>query len=341
MHRRNFIRSGLLFSASYKLLPAFTGTLQENAFIMTVNGPIPAGEMGFALTHEHVLVDFIGADKIQPNRYNADEAFNKALPYLKDAVTNGCKTIVECTPSYLGRNVQLLQRLSKETGLNIVTNTGYYGAAGEKFIPEHAYIETAEQIAAKWIKEYNEGIDETGIKPGFIKSGVDVYPLSAMQQKLVEAASVTHLATGLTVAIHTGNGDAAMEELHILKSKGIKPEAWIWVHAQNEKNREYHYKVAREGGWLSFDGLNAEYVDAYIQFLTDMKSTGLLNKVLISHDAGWYHVGEKDGGNYRGYSAVFNELLPTLRSKGFTNEDIEQVFVINPLEAFSIGIKKL
>jgi len=341
MYRRNFIRSGLLLSASYTLLPVLAGATQNNAFSMTVNGAIPTGEMGFTLTHEHVLVDFIGADKIKPGRYNADDVFSKALPYLKDAVAKGCKTLVECTPCYLGRDVQLLQRLSKETGLHIITNTGYYGAAGEKFIPRHAYTETAEQIAAGWIKEYAEGIDRTGIKPGFIKTGVDNYPLSAVQEKLVEAAAITHLATGLTVAIHTGNGDAAMEKMRIIKSKGVKPEAWIWVHAQNEKRRDYHYKAAKEGGWVSFDGVNPVSVTEHANFLHDMKKAGLLHKVLISHDAGWYHVGEPGGGEYRNYSTVFNELLPAMRNANFSDKEIEQVFVRNPANAFAVSIKKL
>lgn len=341
MQRRNFIRSGLLLSVSYTLLPGFNSIAHDDHFIMTVNGSIPASQMGFTLSHEHVLVDFIGADKIQAGRYNAEDAFHRALPFLQEAIENGCKTLVECTPGYLGRDVRLLQKFSKASGLHIITNTGYYGAAKEKFIPQHAYKETAEQIAGHWVKEFEEGIDGTNIKPGFIKSGVDEYPLSAVQQKLVEAAALTHLATGLTFAIHTGNGAAAMEEIRILKSKGVHPSAWIWVHAQNEKNRDLHYEAAREGGWVSFDGLNAESTDEYVQFLKDMRSADLLNKVLISHDAGWYHVGETNGGDYRDYTAIFKALLPTLRNSGFTELEIQQVFVGNPAKAFTISVRKL
>lgn len=70
MQRRNFIRSGLLLSVSYTLLPGFNSIAYDDHFIMTVNGSIPASQMGFTLSHEHVLVDFIGADKIQAGRYN-------------------------------------------------------------------------------------------------------------------------------------------------------------------------------------------------------------------------------------------------------------------------------
>lgn len=339
MQRRQFIHAGLLVSA-YSFLQSFTHK-NDPAFIITVTGKIPAEDMGFSLAHEHVLVDFIGADKIIPGRYDEQEAFEKALPSLNEVSKYGGRTFVECTPNYLGRDVKLLQRLSNATGIQVITNTGYYGAAKEKFIPGHARTQTAQEVAAIWIKEYKEGIDGSGIKPGFIKTGVDDYPLSAVQQKLVEAAAITHLATGLTIAIHTGNGEAAMEELRILKAKKVAPAAWIWVHAQNEKDRSYHYKIAQEGGWISFDGLSKESLTAYIQFLSDMKQRGLSDKVLISHDAGWYHVGEPGGGEFRSYNSIFNDLLPAMRNAAFSEQDIEQVFVSNPMQAFTIRVREL
>ena len=193
--------------------------------IMTVNGELPAAQLGFSLSHEHVLVDFIGAGKTDPSRYDVAEVYNKAFPVVLAAKAKGCKTLMECTPAYLGRDVKLLRQLSKASELNILTNTGYYGAAGEKYLPSHAYKETANEVAARWISEWKNGIDGSGIRPGFIKSGVDKLPLSEVQQKMVEAAAITHLETGLTFGIHTGDGPAAMEEMRIFGSRGVAASA--------------------------------------------------------------------------------------------------------------------
>src|SRR4030095_8338607 len=100
--------------------------------------------------------------------------------------------------------------------------------AKDKYLPQHAYSETSEQLAARWIVEWENGIDGTGIKPGLIKSGVDKAPLSEVQQKIIDATALAHLATGLTIGIHTGNGDAANEELKILERRGVAPSARIW-----------------------------------------------------------------------------------------------------------------
>ena len=99
--------------------------------IHTVRGPIDVGQMGVTLVHEHVLVDFVGAEKVSRSRYDADEAFRTILPHLQELQARGCRTLLECTPAYLGRDPLLLRRLSEASGLHIVTNTGYYGA-GER-----------------------------------------------------------------------------------------------------------------------------------------------------------------------------------------------------------------
>jgi len=69
------------------------------------------------------LVDFIGADRINVSRWNRDEVVRKVLPFLLEAKQAGVKSVFDCTPNFLGRDVVLLQMLTEQSGLNIVTNT--------------------------------------------------------------------------------------------------------------------------------------------------------------------------------------------------------------------------
>ncbi len=304
--------------------------------VMTVNGPVHPGDLQFTLSHEHIMVDFIGAEKVSRDRYNTEEVFNTALPILQDVKKKGCLTFIDCTPAYLGRDVQLLHRLSKATGLHIITNTGCYGAAREKYLPGYIYTETAEQIASRWIIE-SSGIDGTEIRPGFIKTGVDKAPLTAAQRKVIDAAAITHLATGLTIGVHTGNGDAAKEQLEILRSRGVSPSARIWIHAQNEGNNRYHIDAARQGSWISFDGVNPESKEAHIAYLKALKTEKLLDHVLVSQDSGWYHVGEPRGGDYKNYNYILTDFIPALRQQGFTKGEINTLFIRNPGQAFTLS----
>src|SRR5436190_659124 len=92
--------------------------------VPTVLGPTTPGRLGLTLMHEHVMVDFIGADQVSRSRYSSDEVFRVALPKLVDLRKAGCRTLVECTPAYLGRDAELLARLSAASRLHILTNTG-------------------------------------------------------------------------------------------------------------------------------------------------------------------------------------------------------------------------
>ena len=304
--------------------------------VETVTGTVPSDRLGVTLVHEHVLVDFVGASEVSPARYDRDAAFRKALPYLKQAHALGCRTLVECTPAYLGRDPLLLKRLSDATGLNILTNTGYYGAANDKFVPAHAWTESAEQLAARWIAEARTGIDGTGIKPAFMKIGVDPGPLSDIDAKLVAAAARTHLVIGLPVWSHTGDGPAALAQVTLLKREGVPLRAFVWVHAQNERDPAVHLRVAEEGAWISFDGLSGDNVEQYADLVTAMRAAGRLDRVLLSHDAGWYHVGEPDGGTYRPHDTLFTTLVPRLRTRGFTQPEIQQLLVENPRRALTV-----
>jgi len=307
--------------------------------VLTVGGPVAADRLAVTLPHEHVLVDFIGADKVSRERYEPNEVFEVVLPHLKRASELGCRTLVECTPAYLGRDPSLLKRLSEASGLQIVTNTGYYGAGRGKFLPAHALTETSEQLAARWIEEWRNGIEGTGVRPGFVKIGVDAGPLSTMGRKLVQAAARTHRATGLTIASHTGDGTAALEELALLSEEGLDTSAFIWVHAQNESNSAVHARAAQRGAWLSFDGVSPRTIERHVGAVRAMKERGMLARVLISHDAGWYHVGEPRGGTFRPFETLFTQFIPALQGAGVSDAEIGQMTIINPREAFAIRVR--
>jgi phosphotriesterase-related protein len=295
--------------------------------IQTVTGSIRPDRLGTTLMHEHVIVDFGGTGK-----YDPEEVFAVALPHLKELRAAGCRTLVEPTPEHIGRDAAILRRLARASGLQIVCATGIYGAANHKFIPPFAPAETAEQLAARYEAEFRKGIGSTGIRPGIIKTGVNKAPLPEIERKLVRAAALAAKATGLHVASHTGSGAAALEQLDLLASAGVPASSFIWVHAQNEKNHDLHFQVARTGAWVEFDGLREASLDWHLECVRAMKGARLLGRTLVSHDAGWYHVGEPQGGNYRGYTLLFREFLPRL---AFSPPDAYQLLVGNPRAALS------
>ncbi|MBV6442947.1 MAG: Phosphotriesterase homology protein [Saprospiraceae bacterium] len=325
------------------------GEKSRQPAIMTVSGIVPADQMGKALIHEHVFLDWTGADSIRPELWDNAAAFLVTLPKLREMKAFGVETFFECTPNYLGRNPALLRRLADSTGLRIVTNTGYYGAVRNKYLPAHAFTETPEQLAGRWVREYEKGLNDSGIRPGFIKIGVDGDSvLSPLHRKLVQAAALTHLRTGLTIVAHTGPDAPAVQEANILESMGVRLDAWVWTHAQGGTSAQ-HVALARRGAWISLDGLgwvapengDSSGLKKYVQQIVYLKDQGLLHRTLISHDAGWYTHGQPGGGRFQPYTNIFTMLIPALKKQGFTTRDIEQLLVKNPQEAFTIRVRRM
>ncbi|HSB14075.1 MAG TPA: hypothetical protein VLE22_06425 [Bryobacteraceae bacterium] len=282
---------------------------------------------GSVLVHEHVLVDFVGADRIKRGRYDPNEVFRAARPKLEEVKQFGCRRLLECTPDFLGRDARLMKRLADATGVEIWINTGIYGAGNYRYVPPFAKQETAEKLARRWIQEAQKGVH--GVRPRFIKTGVNKAPLQELDRKLVKAAAITSWETGLPIASHTGDGAAALEQLEILTAQKVAPRKFIWVHAQNEKDHSAHERVARAGAWVELDGIGPKSVDWHLECVRYLEVRDLLGRVLISQDAGWYHVGERGGGDYRGYTFIYTDFLPKLDP-----EFAWRLMVENPVNAF-------
>jgi len=336
--KNKIIENRIKYLIFFPVLILHLSCRHDQDIIMTVKGPINPAEMGVTLSHEHVMVDWIGADSTGPQRWDRGTVIRTVLPYLKDLRILGCATFIDCTPPFLGRDVHILKALSDSSGMHILTATGYYGAHQDKFIPSKAKTETAGEIAGHWISEWEEGIENTGIKPGIIKIGVnDTDTLPEMHQKLVRAAAIAHLATGLTIVSHTGPGRSILQQVKILKEEGVAPSALVWAHAQRG-TQELQLEAARKGVWISLDNVNdnPETIAEYVGMIRTMKENNLLHKVLLSHDAGWYDVKGLLGNKFRPYTTIFASLVPALKQEGFTEQDIHQLLIVNPKDAFTV-----
>jgi phosphotriesterase-related protein len=300
--------------------------------IMTVAGPISPQEMGLCLPHEHVMSTFGDAPARYPT-YDLPRLLSIVIPYLDKLKTLGCRTLLDCTAAYFGRHPELLRQISQDSGMQIITNTGYYSAAQDYYVPEHAHHETAPQIAARWTREFFDGIDETGIRPGFIKTAVDDGDFSELDKKLVRAAILTHRQTGLAIQTHTGNNlEAAQGILRLFYEEGISASAWVWVHAHNVRETEQLIDAARKGAWISLDGLSEGTASFILLTLQKLKAARLLDKAMLSHDGDSYCAGA-----FRPYEYIFTDFLPLLERSGFSPQEVRLLTVENPARAFTLS----
>lgn len=299
----------------------------------TVTGNLNAKELGVTLMHEHILCDSAGADYINSSSYNLEHIVDTMVPYLKLLKEAGCDTLVDSTPPGEGRAVKVLKECSIQSGLNIITNTGtFYGSGVSKEIKEG----NIEEIVHIWEKEYNEGIDGTWIKPGFIKIALDDGNISLLQEKILRAACRLSIKTKLAIQCHAVLSETVLQATPILKEEGLDFSKFIWAHADSQCNVPIMVELAKQGMWIELDSIGSIPYEKHIDLLKELIQKGIINNLLISQDTGWYQIGESRGGRIRPYHKILTEFIPMCFERGLNQEEINRIMITNPATCLSI-----
>lgn len=300
--------------------------------IQTVKGIINANEIGITLMHEHIICDSIGADYIDNTNYEVEHIVKTMVPYLKKLKEAGCGTLVDSTPPGEGRTVKILKECSMQTGLNIITNTGsFYGKGVSKEIKEN----DIEEIVQIWEKEYIEGIEGTRIKPGFLKIALDDGSISLLQEKILRAASRTSLKTNLSIQCHAILSETVLQATSILKEEGVDFSKFIWAHADSECNIPTMVELGKQGMWIEIDSIGSMPYEKHIDLLKVLIEKGVIDRLLISQDTGWYNIGESGGGNIKPYHKILTEFIPMCYKRGL-KEEIHTIQTSNPARCLDI-----
>jgi phosphotriesterase-related protein len=307
--------------------------------IQTVTGPVPLESFGVILPHEHVFTDLRGP--LAPGYASADpEAVVRLiLPFLESAYAAGISAMAECSTVGVGRNVPVLRRLAAASPMKLIAPTGVYR---EAFNPPSLRNLGAETLADMWVRDLADGIDGSEVRAGFIKIAVSDDGPSLLEERNLKAAALASQRTGAVVASHTIGGGTVRREIAVLEAAGLDLRRFIWVHAQAEPDQSIHLDVARRGAYVEFDtvgGLPGQSWMPQVDYTLALVAAGLADRILLSHDAGWYDPGQPDGvpeGGVRGYTPLMEEFVPALRARGLQEAVVRLITVTNPVRAFAL-----
>ncbi len=305
---------------------------------ITTQGPLLAEGLGVILPHEHILTDLRGPTVSGYGQANPADVVRVMKPLLVEARQKEVGVLFECSGIGVGRNVAIIARVSQESGLPVVVPTGVYGR--DSFAPPEHQRMTEDQLTALFVEELTEGIEGTGIRAGFIKIATGSGPMTALEEKFLRAAGRAASQTGAAIASHTPASSNASRQVAILES--IDPAIrFIWVHAQSENNRQIQRQLAVRGAYIEFDNLgwNPSQDGTIIAAVQELLAAGYGDRILLSHDAGWYQPGQPNGGSQKGYTYLIETFLPKLKAAGVDEAAIRMITETNPIRAFGLKSK--
>jgi len=305
--------------------------------IHTIQGPVEIETLGLILPHEHLFTDLRGPTSPGYAQAELEAVVQVVKPHLEAASAAGVTALVECSTVGVGRNLRVLQRLAEVTAIRIVPPTGVYR---EAYIPEALRPVNEQELAELWTKELTEGIEGTSIRAGFIKLAMSDDGPTPLEIRNLRAAAQASRTTGAVIGSHTIGGRIARQEMDVLEEAGLDLGRFIWIHAQTEPDIGILKEAARRGAYVELDTVGAPFQsqEDLIAAALALIEAGFIDRLLLSHDAGWYNPARPDGypeEGYRGYTALTRDFIPALLKNGLSEEQIKQVTVDNPAQAFA------
>ena len=171
--------------------------------VQTVLGPIDTSKLGFTLSHEHIAASSAGIWQAWPELLGGRTRFiTRAVDQLKRAKDEGVDTIIDCTTIDLGRDIRLMQVISRRSGMQVIASTGHW------LDPSNSMrARTVEELSEFFIREITTGIEGTDIKAGVIKvaNGAMIDPFGEKQTVIFEEEG---LAPAKVCIGHTDNSPA-------------------------------------------------------------------------------------------------------------------------------------
>ncbi len=315
------------------------------ATINSVLGPLDTADLGFTLSHDHIILSSAGIRQVYPEFIDRAKITRDAIEHLTECKAEGVDTIVDVTPLDLGRDVEALATVSEKSGVNIICCTGIW-----RDIPRTFWEADPDDIAPLFIREIEEGIEGTGIKAGIIKVANDAEGVTPEGEIILRAAARASLATGVPISAHSWSpGRVGFQQIPIFKDEGLDMAGVYIGHSNDTTDMDYLTDLAKQGVWIGMDRTpgspmrkDSPSAEDRTQTIKKLVDAGHADRLMVGHDWSVYlgTGGEStrriyDEHNPDGFLYITRRQLPRLRELSVAESDIHRITVDNPRRFFS------
>ena len=316
--------------------------------VPTVRGPVPVTELGRVFAHEHV---FVLNEEIRQNYgtgWDEEQQVAAAAAKLSALHRRGVATIADPTVVGIGRNIPRIQRVAARTGLNIIVATGLYTYNDLPLYFRYRAPDSGagglDPMTEMFAADITAGIAGTGVRAAFLKCCIDEEGLTAGVERVMRAVARAHVITGAPVMVHThAASQSGLEALRVLTEEGADPSRVIMAHCGDTDDLDYLTRLADAGCLLGMDRFGLDVLlprERRVATVAALAARGYAARMVLSHDASchidWFPAG---------LTAVFapdwhlehllDDVLPALRDRGVSDEQIDTMLVANPRRYFT------
>ena len=317
--------------------------------VATVRGPVPAGGLGVTLMHEHVFVLSPEIMANYPEGWGDEQAReDDAVEKLNALKSIGVDTIVDPTVIGLGRYIPRIARIAQRTDLQIIVATGVYTYNDVPmffhFTGPGTVLNGPETMVELFVRDITEGIAGTGVKAAILKCATDEPGVTPGVERVLRAVAAAHRATGVPITTHThAHSRRGLDQQRIFAEEGVDLSRVIIGHSGDTTDIDYLEELVTAGSYIGMDRFGVDNVlsfDDRVDTVAKMCARGHAGRMVLAHDASCYIDWLPEEAlplvlpNWH-YLHIHNDVLPALRERGVTEEQITTMLVDNPRTIFS------
>jgi predicted metal-dependent phosphotriesterase family hydrolase len=310
------------------------------AYVQTVLGRIDPSDLGVTLPHEHTQCalwhienrwDYFQLARDEPVILAELERFRAA----------GGRSLVDLTLPGIGRDPAWLAGIARASGLHIVMGSGWYRTA---YYPPEALIDrrSVDDLADELVREAEEGVGDTGVRPGIIgEIGTDKPWVSAAEERVHRAAARAARRTGRSITTHSVLSPVGLAQLQVFEEEGLDPRRVVIGHSDSYPVLDHYLEIIRRGASIEFDFLGMPFTAVerhgegrIVELLQELLSRGHADRVLLSQDVCNDAQLSRYGGH--GYTYLAERFLPRLRQAGVSDAEIDTMTIANPRRLLTI-----
>lgn len=316
--------------------------------VNTVKGALNTEQLGVTLMHEHVFV--LSAEIMQnfPEPWGDEEKrVADAIARLNELKSRGVDTIVDLTVIGLGRYIPRIQRVAAQTELNIVVATGVYTYND---VPMYFHFQGPgtelggpEFMADMFVRDIEEGIAGTGVRAAILKCATDQPGVTPGVERVLRAVAQAHRRTGVPISTHThAHTERGLEQQRIFEEEGVDLSRVVIGHSGDTTDIAYLEKLIANGSYVGMDRFGIDVLLGFeerVNTVAKMCELGHAGKMVLSHDAACFNDWLPEAAlpsvlpNWH-FLHIHNDVIPALKERGVTGEQINTMLVDNPREIF-------
>ncbi|MGM9522422.1 MAG: phosphotriesterase [Oscillospiraceae bacterium] len=317
----------------------------ETGTLMTVTGPVPADAAGFCQSHEHLFLSKGRSFEVSPVLYMDDVEKSTAEARLFKAAGGG--TLIDAQPVGCGRMCRELKQVSLDSGVNILSSTGFHKMLF--YQDDHWIFNMGEdELTRLFISELTDGMfdvcdyalpsSRTDIKAGLIKAALDNCEFSVQYHRVFAAAANAAIDTGRSMMVHIEQGSDPLALLRLLLDMGVNPGRLIFCHTDRAcESSAVRLELLSSGIFLEMDTIGRfkyHSDEREIEILRELLDAGFEKQLLFSLDTTNARM-KSYTPDAIGLDYLIKTFVPMLKNSGVTDEQINLISHTNCVRAFS------